>query len=1093
MKKKEIPEQDLVLKNNKKRMLVSASAGSGKTFVMIEYICNLICEKFIPVKDLLVLTFTKSAAIEMKERLQKRLKSKGESEFITQQLDDLSTANICTIDSFCEKYIKKYANLLNLYENFEIVDENMDKKLKQTSFEKAIKFFEQNYLEDYEDLMFFYKEDKERIKNIIFTIENLVSSVVDKDDFLERNIENPEIFFEEAIVFLVNDTKRKVKLNLDKIKYFHLNELDCDLEICFKSFFESQNIYEILKFKENLKWPSFPTKKIVGEEVAKSIRVLKENINNVFKKLEDLKLENEENISFQKSGKLEKIIINLYKVYEKEEIEYKKLKNFLNFNDLERYMNFLSKQENLFSNFKYVFIDEYQDTNKIQERTIKNVAKNCNFVAVGDVKQGIYGFRLASAEIFLKDMKDFEEDDNSSLNILKSNFRSQQSILDFVNDIFKVCMTKETAEIDYTKSMLVAEGDFVSDNKKAINIDIIEKDVIEEEEKPLIYSVKNAKYANIDFYIKEIKDIKRRIFEVMTSQISEDEALRPCRFGDIAILSRSRNILYQQLELYLQECGIPIVSNTKNKLTEEPEIKVLLCYLKLALNFDDEISLLSVLLSGMYRFDIEEIWKLKQGKTLMDLVVSNEKFSSVISDLTQFRFESNVIGIKKAFVNLFNKTGYRAYLNLKPNQNRLNLFVDKFLEQISISEFQYDLSGLINFFESVEINVTGQVSVVEDAITLTTIHDSKGLEYPIVFLIGCDLSLSGGWPNYDVEINEKFGLALKYFDRENNKETISAKMKAIKDSKVIKEFAEELNLFYVALTRAKNRLYLFGLYNEDNFNKLNIYDCDSYFDLIFFALKKERESFILNKHFINEDREICFIEDVIEDKIENIQDLDNTKINEKAYKKIVNYLDYSYKYSDNLNFKLKESVTELSRKNQEDLLLKYNNDNFIFSGKSVEIGNAYHLALKLVDFNLIYDINDLKEFLKKNDNIIDVSLLDINILYKNIMLLKNISQDGKVYREKEFIMKEKIKNLIENQDFDDEIMVQGAIDLFIEKKDKIILVDYKYSSLDAQSLVKKYKEQLRLYKLALEEFFKKKIDNIYLLSLKNASLIKVNI
>ena len=154
-----IEEQDRVLENDKKNMLVSASAGSGKTYIMIKYITQLIVDKKIPVKDFLVLTFTKAAATEMKERLQKRLKESGASDFVVEQIDALSTANISTIHSFCEKCLKKYANLLGISENFQIADESLSQKIRQVAFEKALKMFREDCVADFEQLMTFYKNN----------------------------------------------------------------------------------------------------------------------------------------------------------------------------------------------------------------------------------------------------------------------------------------------------------------------------------------------------------------------------------------------------------------------------------------------------------------------------------------------------------------------------------------------------------------------------------------------------------------------------------------------------------------------------------------------------------------------------------------------------------------------------------------------------------------------------------------------------------------------------------------------------------------------------------------------------------------------
>ena len=172
---------------------------------------------------------------------------------------------------------------------------------------------------------------------------------------------------------------------------------------------------------------------------------------------------------------------------------------------------------------------------------------------------------------------------------------------------------------------------------------------------------------------------------------------------------------------------------------------------------------------------------------------------------------------------------------MKPDFQKTNMFVDRFLAEIESSGYAFDLPNLISFFESVEIVVSPEPTMVDESVLLTTIHNSKGLEYPIVFLIGCDLSLKKSMPKSAIEINEEFGLAVKYYDADTNSEILTAKMLAIKEAENQKDFVEELMIFYVALTRAKNRLYLFG--EENKFDKFALKQCDSYFDLIFYAMK----------------------------------------------------------------------------------------------------------------------------------------------------------------------------------------------------------------------------------------------------------------
>ena len=1087
----EIKEQDRVLENDKKNMLVSASAGSGKTYIMIKYISQLICENKVPIKDFLVLTFTKAAATEMKERLQKRLKEQGQNDFVIEQIDALSTANISTIHAFCEKCIKKYANLLGISENFEIADENSSQKLRQNAFEDAFEKYQTEFALESEELLAFYKNDKSKIKNILLEIESLVNSLANKEEFFKENLTDTEKLFEKAILFLHKNFIGKIKENLEQIEKLHVNDFEIELRKRLVNVLNSKDIFELYEFLYEFEFSKLPKRKEVGDETVESLKVLKNNINKIIAEIKELNLDNAEVVEFQKNGILEKNILKLFKFYEKSQENLKKVKNLLDFYDLEKYMKTLSEKENLFDSIKYVFVDEYQDTNKVQERIVKNVAQNCNFVAVGDLKQGIYGFRLASSEIFLKDLEDFENDENSAVNYLKSNFRSSQKVLDFVNNIFKICMTKDTAGVDYENtSMLNGMATFVGDGEKTIFIDLVKETEEEAVKLPKIYSVKDAKLYTEQKNKNMIYAVAKRIVEVLQTKISDNGVLRPCKLSDIAILSRKRDGLFNELEAFLQNIGIATVSTSRNLLMEEPEIVMLKNYLKLALNLDDDVALLSVLFSGLCEINLQEILEEKQNSelSLCEIVEKseNEKIVNFLKNLSIFRKNLLIFGVKKAFFKLFEKTNYRAFINLKVNAQKLNLFIDKFLDEISASGLEYDLPGLIKHFETVDISVVAEASAVEDAVLLTTIHNSKGLEYPIVFLIGCDQSIKKGRPKIDVEINEDFGLALKYFDRENNNEIISARMRAIKQFQAKKDFVEELMIFYVALTRAKNRIYLFGKYDE--YKRYSIKECDSYFDLIFYSLNQEATN------FEDENLKISIVEAQIEEFVP-AQDLTNSEVNHAFLEKLKDYLEFKYKYDELTNFKLKESVTSINQKNLEDKNVRYSNENFSFGGTGVEIGNAYHLALKTLDFEKICDLASLEnEILKEHEVFSKItSLIDKQVLLNNILILKDFCVGAKVFKEKEFVLKEKLSNLFE-VDFEDEILVQGIIDFFAIKNNCGVLIDYKYSNINNDEyLLNKYINQLKTYKIALEKALNLKINEVYLLSLKNHKLIKANI
>ena len=257
-----------------------------------------------------------------------------------------------------------------------------------------------------------------------------------------------------------------------------------------------------------------------------------------------------------------------------------------------------------------------------------------------------------------------------------------------------------------------------------------------------------------------------------------------------------------------------------------------------------------------------------------------------------------------------------------------------------------------------------------------------------------------------------------------------------------------------------------------------------------------KKAFAENAAYEDDDLEVRLIEAVEELSLQKVEREAVAEVDENLYERIKQYLDFKYKIDDKLNFKLKESVTSLNKRQLEDLTEQYSNENFKFGDSSVEKGNAYHLMLKVLDFEQIETIEDLHEEITKNKNILAESekLVEKDILYKNILLLKQLSSGMKVFKEKQFIMKEKICNLLDDVHFEDEILVQGIIDFYSIKNNEIILIDYKYSqSKNDEYLINKYKNQLKLYKIAFENSLRLKVKKTYLLSLKHAKLIKISL
>ena len=429
-------EQSKIFEFDKKRMVVSASAGAGKTTTMIEYITRLV-EKGEPVKRMLVLTFTKAAAAEMKDRLSERLLARADNPFVQDQIDELMTSDISTIHAFLEKLIRRNISNLPELESFVILDEKETEKLMAEAFVEALSRFKKQQPEAFENL-FFIMRDLGEVKKIVFALHNFLSAQAGRKQLLESFEKKFKTNFLRARDFLQKSVKKEAKEIFEQASQFGCeNEKAAGYldQIC--SVLQKLQDFDFAKLKEteNLSLPRQPILKDydrLGEIVE-----LKERANKLLKLLARYAEIPQEAWSGEQTEVLTKQIYALFKEFDRCFRERKVHQNALDFNDLEWQSELIISNpvllEEVQDKFDYVFVDEYQDTNPVQEKLVKAIAEKGKFVAVGDPKQGIYGFRNATAKIILSDSENFAKDKDGSTFYLTENYRSAHHVTDFAN------------------------------------------------------------------------------------------------------------------------------------------------------------------------------------------------------------------------------------------------------------------------------------------------------------------------------------------------------------------------------------------------------------------------------------------------------------------------------------------------------------------------------------------------------------------------------------------------------------------------------------------------------------------------------------
>ena len=1095
-------EQRAVLENKKQNLIVSASAGSGKTHTMIEYLSNLIIKKKIPVKKILVLTFTKAAASEMKSRLEKKLKEQKFDKFILQQIDDLSIANICTIDAYCEKLVKRYINLLPINAGFEIYEPKKLNEIKTFAFNFAFEKFKEENKNEYFEIFNSYRSNLDNVKKIMDQLENIMQVIVDPEKFFEELINNQSEMFDKALEIIFEDIKNEIKYCKERYEEIRLSVekqekyFDNFINIC-NYILNEDDIFNLSKTIIGIDLPRNLSLKQAGEFYDELKYLKDKKVSVIFNKITNLNLSNKELVQKQRENKLVIALLKLFKNYSYELDEIKRKRNIISISDLEKYASIICSQnlEEIQDNFEYVFVDEYQDTNKVQENLIRSIAGKSNFFAVGDAKQGIYGFRLASSDIILNTMEDFKNQENGDSLTLSHNFRTDKVILDFINFVFEKIMTKESCKIDYKENTITGEKNFEKGNLPSIRVDVAK---IKKEQKELasgMYSVLEDEIESDDENTLESEIIQTRIEELLQNEIYDEklDSMRKVEYKDIAVLFRKRNKALENLEACLIKKHIPVISDTKRKFFDEPENIIILNFLKVALSYEDDIALASCLVSPFGSVTLSELANIKmkyQDKLFYEKIIlekdSNEKIKEFFDIVDEFNYLYNQKGIYFALNRIFDNVNFYAYIKAQNDgENKYNM-VSYLLSDILQSGYNYDLANLINYLESVENSVSNNNSLSNNSVLLTTIHGTKGLEYPIVILADCGSSFFGSGDKLEIEIDETFGLATKIYDKDENQKFSSVQMQAIKTLSKKSDFAQELMIFYVALTRAKNLLLMSGVCEENKLEKKEkITDCSTYFDLIFYCLTDAQfDEFVHNENIKVSNCEFSLIDEVENININQKDEFIIGNYEQEDFDKIKEYLEFEYKDKDFCKMNFKNSVTQILQTESHKKLTTQS-----YNEELAEEGILYHEILRQVNFEDINTKDDVVLFLQKKFKE-EFERLNIDIIFNNIMLLKKLSQNKKVYKERSFILQEELKN-IKNTTCKENCLIQGLVDLFLLGEENI-LIDYKFTNIqDDEKILERYKTQLVLYKLAIEKGYNVIIDKIFILSLKNSKLIEL--
>ena len=1158
-------------------ILVSASAGSGKTFVMAERILDQLA-RGVEISQLFISTFTVKAATELKERLEKKISQQIQEtddvdlkQHLGRQLADLPNAAIGTMDSFTQKFLVKHGYLIDIAPNFRILqNESEQLLLKNEVFHQV---FEDHY----------QGENKKKFYSLVKNFagrgkdeRGLRQQVYKIYDFLQST-SSPQKWLNES--FLKGFEKADFANEKDKLTE-HIKQALWDLESFFRYHLDNdakefpkaaylENVQLVLDEISSLNQESDSQAyqavltRVVVISKEKNGRALANSSRKAdLKPLVDAYNE-ERKAQFAKLGQLaDQITILDYQEHYHEDTwdlaktfqnfmsdfvnayrERKRQENAFEFADISHYTievleNFPQVREAYQERFHEVMVDEYQDTNHIQERMLELLSNGHNRFMVGDIKQSIYRFRQADPQIFNEKFQRYAQNpQEGKLILLKENFRSSSEVLSATNDVFARLMDQEVGEINYDSmhQLVFANTKLTPNPENKAEFLLYDKDDSGQEEEESQAETKLT--GEMRLVIKEILKLHQE---------------KGVAFKEIALLtsSRSRN---DQILLALSEYGIPVKTDgEQNNYLQSLEVQVMLDTLRVIHNPLQDYALVALMKSPMFGFDEDELARLslqkaedkvqenlfeklinaqKQAARQKELIHTAlaEKLNQFMDILDSWRLYAKTHSLYDLIWKIYNDRFYYDYVGALPNgpARQANLYALALrADQFEKSNFK----GLSRFIRMIDQVLEAQhdlasvaVAPPKDAVELMTIHKSKGLEFPYVFILNMDQDFNKQDSTSDVILSRQNGLGVKYIAKVETgaveahyPKTIKLSIPSLTYTQNEKElqlasYSEQMRLLYVAMTRAEKKLYLVGKGSREKLEAKEYPSAESgkldsntrlqarNFQDWIWAISKvfAKEDLNFSYRFIGEDQLTREAIGQLENKspLQDSSQADNRQsetIKEalEVLKEVEVYntlhraaIELPSVQTPSQIKKFYEPVmdmegVEITNQTQStEKPISFDLPDFSTKEKvtGAEIGSATHELMQRIDLSQQPTLASLTETLKQvqtSPAVRDkINLSKILAFFDTPLGQEILTNIGHLYREQPFSM------LKRDQKSQEDFVVRGILDGYLLYQDRIVLFDYKTDRYDQPNqLIERYRGQLALYGEALSRAYS--IENI---------------
>ncbi len=1135
-------------------LLVSAAAGSGKTAVLVERIKGLLLEDNIQLTEMLIVTFSNAAAAEMREKiaaaLQKEMEQEGCSEekrrYLRSQLNTMHKANISTFHAFAMEVIRRYFYLIDAEPNFRICDEGQKAILQGQAMDQLFTEEFENKRPEFLRFLDWYATGKNEqdVKDMISYVHNFIQSMPQPFDWLRQAAQDlamDEETFRTSAAWEYRCAQKEQLLELSAA-YFRRVYDRVEEEGLESLVPKAKADLEAVEARIPVKFAVFAAGKADKEayaEVKEEITALrdrgKELWNQAWKQYGDDDISEQVQVMNDTAWAAEELY-RLTKRFDELYREKKAEKGLLDFSDIEhealRILQKPEAAEEYRAQFQCIFIDEYQDSNVIQEELIGCISRANNVFMVGDVKQSIYKFRLAEPEIFLNKYEAFRRNEipTSKKIDLNLNFRCKGHIIETTNQVFRSVMKKQTTGITYDDDAALHKGlDYEGELDYPTMLHIVDSKGGSEEADPQIAELKTAELEAIQAARMVKESLGKPIFDCKKQEI------RPLRKRDVVILLRGVKSYGDLYEKALMDQGIESFMDNSDGYFDTLEIQTFLNLLRIVDNKRQDVALLSVLRSPMFRFTISELAEIraahkngsyydaleaagKRGEAIAgekNTSALDQKCAAVLERLTLWREKASFMVLADFLQMLISEIGYGDFIGaISGGSQRLanvNAMVDKAIQYEAASG--KGLFGFIRYIEALQKGKvkTGQVKMIgenDDVVRIMTIHKSKGLEFPFVLIGGLGRKFNQRKETAKVACHKDLGLGLRRVIPECHAHQ-KTMIKTLIDQKLVQDdMAEEIRILYVGFTRAQDRLLLLaGVKDSEPFRQQKTLrlpedgrGASSYLDMIFPWMEGVDISY--------SDRSLLSVQQREDDLRKNDAVLrvmtgwNDSGCGPELEKEIHRRLSFCYEDSGRSQLKTKYTVSELALEQQgeteDDTSTKAQEVDWrealdqrpsFLQAKELtgaDRGTIYHRVMEVLPFDHVWTAKEVRSFL---GDMVERELLTSE--EAKLILPGKISAFFRTALGRRLIKAEKIRketsfNLKKERN-GHPITVQGTIDCYFYEKDGVVLVDYKSNFVDnrkeeedIQRLIIRYRPQLLMYKEALEKISGQKVKQMYL-------------